>query len=259
VLTPERKDNFDLSRPCSFSAKIECGLTYARTVVVLFYDRCRAPAMPRARAPQPTTGCWFMQVDSNLPMRSATGAGLLHFAASSLPLSRTAQQLKGPVLRGGQTGHSTVKLPHSLILRAERMLQRNDLSISDVVKPGVARATAERAQGVGAETGGHGPCRWSIDLIVGADKRWRKPTSLLVARDQRRPVGGRGERILDSPEPITEVSDEQTSRHLRAGLLGSGQKENHTIASQYGSADRSTRRAHEYMRAAGMDLPRRRL
>ena len=44
---------------------------------------------------------------------------------------------------------------------------------------------------------------------------------LLLVPDKRRPVGGMGERIFESPEPITEIRDEQTSRHLRTGLFGS--------------------------------------
>jgi DNA invertase Pin-like site-specific DNA recombinase len=52
----------------------------------------------------------------------------------------------------------------------------------------------------------------------------------LLVPEKRRPIGIR-ERTLESPEPITEISDEQAGSYLRAGLLDR-QKENHNIACQ---------------------------
>jgi len=48
----------------------------------------------------------------------------------------------------------------------------------------------------------------------------------LLVPDQRRPVGGIRERDLES-KPVTEMRNEQASRHLRAGLLGSTEGEPH--------------------------------
>jgi len=48
----------------------------------------------------------------------------------------------------------------------------------------------------------------------------------LLVPEKRRPIGIR-ERTLESPEPITEISDEQAGSCLRAGLLDR-QKENHS-------------------------------
>src|SRR6266487_3683279 len=101
-----------------------------------------------------------------------------------------------------------------------------------------------------------------MDLSVGVSiDRWL-PDQLaqvyqLWVPDQRRPVGGIGERTLESPEPITEIRDEQASRHLHAGLLGSTEGESHHRQPN-GGADR-VRANTRIQRAAGMDLPRRRL
>jgi hypothetical protein len=38
----------------------------------------------------------------------------------------------------------------------------------------------------------------------------------LLVPDQRRVVAGIAGKTLESPEPITEINDEQASRHLRA-------------------------------------------
>jgi len=70
----------------------------------------------------------------------------------------------------------------------------------------------------------------------------RKPTSCGTG-----PNGGPsadGRKNSGFTKPITEVSDEQTSRHLRAGLLGSAEGESHHRQPN-GSADRYAQ-THEY-------------
>lgn len=132
---------------------------------------------PEGRAPQSRTGSASAS-RSTFRCCRATGAGLLHFATSSLPLPRTSSTTEGACsARRNQTGiysqASTQPDSAGPGVRYNKTIvhQRGG-------QPGVARAAAARARAwVSRNQAGHGPVGWSIDLIVCCRTSWRKSTS----------------------------------------------------------------------------------
>jgi hypothetical protein len=132
---------------------------------------------PEGRAAQSSTGPASAS-RSTFRCGRAAGAGLLYFAASSLPLSRTSSAAEGArSARRGQTGlygqastQSDSACPG--VRYNERVVHQRG------GQPGIARAAAARARAwVSRNQVGHGPVGWSIDLIVCFRTSWRKPTS----------------------------------------------------------------------------------
>ena len=113
-----------------------------------------------------------------------TGAGLLHFTASSLPLPRAGSAAEGPGLsHRSQVGvyRQTSTQPDSAgpSVRCHQTIVHQRGS-----QPGIARAAPTRARAwVSRDQIGHGPVVWNIDSIAGCRKNWRKFTSCWCRRN----------------------------------------------------------------------------
>ncbi len=132
---------------------------------------------PEGRAPQSRTGPTSAS-RSTIRCGRAACAGLLYFAASSLPLPRTSAATEGasPSRRSqtGLYGQASTQLDSAC-----PGVRYNETTVDQRGgQPGVARADAARARAwVSRSQVGHGPVGWSIDLIVCCRTSWRKPTS----------------------------------------------------------------------------------
>jgi hypothetical protein len=121
---------------------------------------------PEGRAPQPRTGPTSAS-QSTFGCGRAAGAGLLYFAASSLPLPRTSSATEGAgTPRRSQTGlygQASTQLNSACpgVRYKEAIVHQRG------GQPGVARAAAARARAwVSRNQFGNIPCNWNIDSTV---------------------------------------------------------------------------------------------
>ena len=132
---------------------------------------------PEGRAPQSRADLASAS-GSTFRCCRAIGAGLLHFAASSLPLPGTRAALERACsARRSQIGiyiqASTQPDSAGPGVRCNETIVHQRGS-----QPSVARAIATRARAwVSRSQVGNGPVGWSIDSIVGCRTSWRKSTS----------------------------------------------------------------------------------
>jgi hypothetical protein len=132
---------------------------------------------PEGRAPQPRVGPASAS-QSTFRCGRTVGTGLLHFAASSLPLPRasSAAERACPAKRSqigihGQASTALDSAGPGVRYNKTIVHQRGG-------QPGVARAAAARARAWVSQTqAGHGPVGWSIDWIACCRTSWRKSTS----------------------------------------------------------------------------------
>jgi hypothetical protein len=142
---------------------------------------------PEGRAPQSCKGS-ASKGRSIVRCGRASGTGLCHFAAASVPLPRTGSGPKsaGPATRK-QTGIYSQAPTNSDsagpdVRRIQRIVDQRG------GQPSVARAAAARARAwVSRRPLACGPVGWSIDSIVCYRTNWRRLTSYWCRRKDGQP------------------------------------------------------------------------
>ena len=175
------------------STEIEYGLTYVVRGCIFMTDAARQRC-PEGRAPQSRTG---LASASRATFRCGRtpGAGLLDFAASSLPIPRTSSATEGAgTARRSQIGiyGQASTQPDS----ASPGVRHNETIVYQRGgQPGVARAAAARTRAwVSRSQFGHGLVAWNIDLIVCCRTNWRKRTSCWCRTNGGQSAGSEKER-----------------------------------------------------------------
>jgi len=155
-------------------------------------ERISESRAPQSRARSSPTGPRALRCSRTV------GSGLLHFAASSLSLSRTSSAVeKAAPAKRSQTGiygqASTQSGPaRSRVCCNQRVVDQRG------GQPGVAGVVATRARAwVSRNQFGNGTCSWNIGSTVYGQTSWCKPTSYWCQsgvkqseerpRNQRRP------------------------------------------------------------------------
>jgi len=132
---------------------------------------------PEGRATQSRPG--FASASGSAFRRCrAIGAGLLHFAAPSLPLPRVCSATEGAD-RSQRSQAGVYRQASTQPDSAGPSVRGNQTIVHQRGgQPGVARAATARARAwVSRNQIGHGPVVWNIDLIACCRKSWRKSTS----------------------------------------------------------------------------------
>jgi hypothetical protein len=149
---------------------------------------------PEGRAPQSRAGPASAKRSTSRSRRAA-GAGLLHFATSSLPLPRTSSATEGArSARRSQTG--IYRQASTQFDSAGPGVRYNKAIVHQRGgQPGVGRAATTRARTwVSRNQAGNAPFGWSIDLIACWRTNWRMSTSCWCRTNAGQSEGSQGKR-----------------------------------------------------------------